>query len=105
MVIIVSIQSAKGASMVCSQRHFFTICTVVSSTTGMFSFVSKASKCAWIIGISGQFLVGWPCCSQMAQGEICLGSAVAFAFFPLALFEWGSVGVGVVVGFFGPGGG
>ena len=41
----------------------------------------------------------------MAQGGICQGSMVACTFFPLALFGWGGVGVGVVVGFCGPGGG
>ena len=41
----------------------------------------------------------------MVQGRIYRGSEVAFAFFPLALLGWGGVGVGVVVGFCGPGGG
>ena len=41
----------------------------------------------------------------MAQGGICRGSVVAFTLFPLALFGWGGVGVGVVAGFCGPGGG
>ena len=41
----------------------------------------------------------------MAQGGTCRGFAVALAFLPLALFEWGSAGVGAAVGFFGLGGG
>ena len=35
----------------------------------------------------------------MAQGKTCHGSVMALAFFPLALFGWGSVGAGVAVGF------
>ena len=35
------------------------------------------------------------------QGGIYQGSTVAFTFFPLALFGWGGVGAGAVVGFTG----
>ena len=41
----------------------------------------------------------------MVQGGIHRGSAVALAFLPVALFGWGGVGAGAVVGFCGLGGG
>ena len=84
---------------------FLTIGPLGSSTMGRFSVVSMASKCTRIIGISGYFCVGWPYSLQTVQGIICRGSAVAFAFFPLALFGWGGVGASAVVGFCGSSGG
>ena len=71
----------------------------------MFSVVSMASKCVWIMGILGQFYVAWTCSLHMVQGRICRGSVVAFVLFPLSLFGWGGVGVGEVVGFCGLNGG
>ena len=62
---------------------FLTIGPLGSSTTGRFSIVSMESKCAWIMGTSGKFLVGWPYSSQMVQGKICRVSTVAFTFFSL----------------------
>ena len=70
-----------------------------------FSLHPWNPNCARIMGILGNVLVGWPYSSQMAQGEIFQGSAVAFAFFPLALFGWGGAGAGAMIGFCGSGGG
>ena len=44
--------------------------------------------------------------SQTEQGGVSRDSmTIALVFFPLALFGWGGVGVGVMVGFYRSGGG
>ena len=57
VVIIMSIQFAKDACMVCPQRLVFVVGPLGRKTMGMFSILSMASKCVQMMGISGQFCV------------------------------------------------